>query len=161
MEPDANQRVIFVKGENLLFLREPVSVTTSKGQEPWTIRRQSDSFLMIYDLHFLRDSGQALKESENAISMISIKTAFGEIHQPIQPPEVCPSFLRARIIMCPLTGVCACVYLYMDVLLTLPTSLDLIPLNIFPLTCIYVNYKMFRSSGSTNNQFNTDSDVEG
>ena len=146
MEPDANQRVIFVKGENLLFLREPVSVTGSKGQEPWTIQRQSDSFLMIYDPHFPMDSGQALKESENAIFMISIKTAFGEIHQPILPPEVCPSFLRARIIMCPLTGVCVCVYvyLYMDVLLTRPTSLDLIPVNIFPLTWIYVDYKMFR-----------------
>ena len=142
MDPNANQRIIVVKGENLLFLREPVSVTGSKEQEPWSIATQSDDFLMIYDPHCTMDSGQAHKDSENAISMISIKTAFGEIDRPIQPPEVRPSFLRARIIMCPLTGVCVCVCIH--VLLSRPTSLDLIPLNIFPLTWIYVDYNMFR-----------------
>ena len=144
MDPNANQRIIVVKGENLLFLREPVSVTGSKGQEPWSISARSDDLLMVYDPHCPMDSGQAHKDSENAISMIFIKTAFGEINQPILPPEVRPSFLRARIIMCSLTGVC--VYIYIHVLLTRPTSLDLITLNIFPLTWIYVDYKMFRTN---------------
>jgi hypothetical protein len=111
VDRDANQRLILVKGQNLLFLREPVSVTGSR-QEPWNISTQSDSFLMIYDPHWSMDSGQGPKDVENAISSIFIKTAFGEINHLILPPEVCLSFLRARIKTCPLTGICVCVYIY-------------------------------------------------
>jgi hypothetical protein len=83
-----------------LFLRQPVSVTGSKGQEPWKSQVHTDGLLIICDPHWGMDSDQAPKDSENAISMIFIKTAFGEINKPILPQEVRPSFLRARIIMC-------------------------------------------------------------
>ncbi|KAG0605584.1 hypothetical protein M758_9G070700 [Ceratodon purpureus] len=79
-DPDSNQRYIIVKGENLLFLREAVSVTGSNGQEPWNITKQSDNFLMIFDPH-RHDLNKGPKDSENAITMVIIKTAFGEISQ--------------------------------------------------------------------------------
>jgi len=85
-EHHANQRFIIVEGENLLFLREAVSVTGSHGQDPWKIGKQSDNILMIYDPN---DSDQKEpKDSGNAISMVIIKTAFGEISHPILRAEV-------------------------------------------------------------------------
>lgn len=73
-DPDSNQRYIEVKGENLLFLREAVTVTGSQSeQEAWNIIDQSDNFLLINDPHV------GPKELEKAISTLVIKTAFGQI----------------------------------------------------------------------------------
>jgi len=74
-----------VEGENLLFLRDAVSITGSNGQEDWEIGKQSDKFLLIYDP---KDSSTKPKGCDNAISMVIIKTAFGEISHPIVHAEV-------------------------------------------------------------------------
>lgn len=93
-EQDSGQRFVIVEGENLLFLREAVSITGSNGQEDWEIGKQSDKFLSIYDP---KDSSAKHKDCDNAISMVFIKTAFGETSHPIVHAEDYPSKERMLI----------------------------------------------------------------
>ena len=87
-------------------------MTGSKGQELWIISTQSDGFLTIYDPHEPMDSGQDPNDAGIAIYMIFIQTTFGKVNHLILPPEVCPSFLRARIKMCSLTGIYIYICIY-------------------------------------------------
>ncbi|KAG0577129.1 hypothetical protein KC19_5G133100 [Ceratodon purpureus] len=68
------ERSIIVRGENLLFLSESVSVLGVDGIHPWTVFSQTDNELRIRDPH-VTDA----EEDFVALKMIVITTAFGRV----------------------------------------------------------------------------------
>jgi len=81
---DLDPQYIKVRGENLLFLREAVSIN---GLENWRIefRGQSDKELILCrpSTPNRRVRSQRINFCEEAVFRVIIKTAFGQTHHPI------------------------------------------------------------------------------
>lgn len=76
---DSRRSYIYIEGNNLLFLLEPVKLNEL---DPWESKMQTDTTLHIFG------PSQTDDDPETPVSMIVLKTAFGGTSHLIKPEKV-------------------------------------------------------------------------